>query len=162
MIPIADVLADGNTRVAFVAAISNQASPTTAELNAGILLQSYITADGLMGFEATTAEVDTTSLASTFDTKTIGRDAFSGTGLRLKKQSGTDTAFTTLSRGTTGFIAIRRGVAETTAWASAQALEVYPIICGQRKMLAPEANSVQRYEVPTPITSAPSLTATVA
>lgn len=160
---MADVFADGNTRVAFVPTISNIAAPTTTELNAGTLLQSFITSDGLMGFEATTAEVDTTALASTFNTKTIGRDDFSGTGLRLKKQTyGSDTVFTTLTRGTSGYIAIRRGIAETTAWTSAQALEVYPITCGQRKMLAPEANSVQKYEVPTPITSAPNLAAAVA
>jgi hypothetical protein len=159
---MADVLADGMTRVAWVGAITNQNAPTTTELNAGILLQQVITADGLMGFEATTAEVDTTSLASTFDTKTIGRDSFSGTGLRMKKQTSPDTAFTTLSRGTSGFIVIRRGVAETTSWASSQAVEVYPVTCGQRKMLAPEANSVQKYEVATPITAAPSLSATVA
>lgn len=160
---MADVLADGNTRVAFVSAIASQASPTTTELNLGTLLQSNITADGLIGYEATTAEVDTTSLASTFDTKTIGRDSFSGTMLRLKKQTyGSDTVFTLLARGTAGYIVIRRGVTETTAWTSTQSVEVYPVICGQRKMLPPEANSIQRYEVPTPITAAPSLTATIA
>jgi len=67
---VADIFADGNTRVAWVGAISNIASPTTTELNAGILLQSVITADGLMGFEATTAEVDTTSLASLMSSET--------------------------------------------------------------------------------------------
>lgn len=159
---MADSLADGNTRVAFVSAISNIAAPTTTELNLGILLQTVITADGLMGFEASTAEVDTTALASTFNTKTIGRDDFSGTGLRLKKQTTGDTAYTTLTRGTTGHIVIRRDVTETTAWASSQAVEVYPITCGQSKFLPPEANSVRKYEVPTPITSAPNLRATIA
>lgn len=160
---MADVFADGNTRVAFVPAIASIAAPTTTELNAGTLLQQYITADGLMGFEATTAEVDTTSLASTFDTKTIGRDSFSGTGLRLKKQTyGSDTPYSTMTRATSGNIVIRRGLPETTAWASGQALEVYPVTCGQTKYLAPEANSVQRYEVPTPITAAPNLRAAVA
>ena len=160
---MADVFADGNTRVAYVPTIANIALPTTTELNAGTLLQSTLTADGLMGFEATSAEVDTTSLASTFDTKTIGRDSFSGTGLRLKKQTyGSDTIFTTLTRGQTGFVVIRRGITETTAWASSQAVEVYPITCGQTKYLAPTANSVQKYEVPTPITSAPNLRAAVA
>lgn len=160
---MADLFADGNTRVAFVAAIAVQASPTTTELNLGTLLQSFLTADGLMGFEASSAEVDTTSLASTFNTKTIGRDDFSGTGLRLKKQTyGSDTVFSTLTRGTSGFIVIRRGVLETTAWTTAQAIEVYPITCGQTKFLAPEANSVQKYEVPTPVTAAPTLRGAVA
>lgn len=160
---MADVFADGNTRVYFVTAIASQAAPTTAELNAGIALQSFLTADGLVGFEATSAEVDTTSLASTFNTKTIGRDDFSGTMLRLKKQTyGSDTPFSTLTRGTSGFIAIRRGITETTAWTSTQAVEIYPITCGQTKFLAPEANSVQKYEVPTPITGAPTLRGAVA
>ncbi|WP_433078854.1 hypothetical protein ACQP1P_38535 [Dactylosporangium sp. CA-052675] len=160
---MADVYADGNVRVAFVAAISNQNLPTTTELNAGILLQGTLTADGLVGFEATTAEVDTSKLASTFNTKTIGRDDYSGTLLRLVKQTvGADTIRSTLSRGTTGFIVIRRGIAETTSWASSQQIEVYPIICGRRKELTPTANSVMKYEVPTPITAAPSPDATVA
>ncbi len=135
---MADVFADGNTCVSFTSSISNIALPTTTELNAGIRLQSFLTADGLVGFEATSAEVDTTSLASTFDTKTIGRDSFSGTLLRLKKQTyGSDTVFATLTRGTSGFIVIRRGI-------------------------APTANSVQKYEIPTPITSAPNLRAAIA
>jgi hypothetical protein len=53
-----------------------------------------MTPDGLTGFEPSTADVDNSALNSTFDTKTIGRDSFSGTMLRLKKQSGTDTAGT--------------------------------------------------------------------
>lgn len=159
---MADVFADGNTRVSWVPAISNQNAPTTAELNAGTLLQSVLTADGVVGFEASSAEVDTSSLASTFNTKTVGRDDFSGTMLRLKKQSGTDTVYNTLTRGTSGFVVIRRGILETTAYASTQAIEVYPVTCGQTRNLAPEANSVQKYEVPTPITAAPSLRAAVA
>lgn len=159
---MADVLADGNTRVAWVPAISNQNAPTTAELNAGILLQSVLTADGLNGFQPETQSVDNTSLASTFGTSTIGRDNYSNTMLRLKKQSGTDTVYNTLTRGATGYLVIRRDVAEGTAWASSQAVEVYPVICGQTSRLNPEPNSVARYEVMTLITSAPSLRASVA
>lgn len=143
--------------------IANIAAPTVAELNGGTLLQSFLTADGLVGFEATTAEVDVTSLASTYDAKGIGRDSFSGTLLRFKKQTyGSDTPYATLTRGTAGYVAVRRGIAETTAWTASQAVEVYPIICGREKMLAPTANSVQKYEVPTPVSSAPNLRAVVA
>lgn len=159
---MADIPVDGNTRVSWVPAISNKAAPTVAELNAGILLQSLITADGLVGFEAETADVDTTSLASTFNTLTIGRDSFSGTMLRLKKQDGTDTAYNTLVRGASGYIVIRRHVVETTAWTAAQKAQVFPVICGQTRELAPEANTVARYEVPTKINATPELRATVA
>lgn len=159
---MADSLADGMTRVAYVPTISNNAAPTTTELNAGILLQSVITPDGLIGFEANTAEVDNSALDSTFDTKTIGRDSFSGTMLRLKKQTGTDTAYDTLVRGVTGYIVVRRDIASTTAWTSTQKVEVYPITVGQAKFLPPEPNSIRKYEVPTLISSAATLRATIA
>ena len=148
-----DITADGKTRVYWVTTIANQNAPTTTELNAGISLQATLTADGLMGLAPDTADVDTSSLASTL---------FSGTGLRLKKQSGTDTIFTTLVRDTAGYLVVRRSVAESTAWASAQGVEVYPALCGEVKRLDPEPNSVERYEIPLKVTSTPSLRAAVA
>ncbi len=157
-----DIPNDGKTRVSYVPSVANLAAPTVAELNAGLLLQSLITADGLIGWEAETADVPTDALDSTFETKTIGRDSFSGTMLRLKRQAGTDTAFTTLTRGTTGYIVIRRYVTSTTAWAAGQKVNVYPIVCGQTRELQPEANSVARYEVPMKISDSPELRATVA
>lgn len=160
---MADVgVTNGLTRVAYVPAISNEAAPTTAELNAGILLHSILAADGLMGFEPKTADVDNTKLDATFDTQTIGSDSFDESGLRLMKQSGTDTAYNTLVRGTTGYIVIRRDIAASTSWASSQAVEVYPIICGTTKRLLPERNTMTRYEVPLKIRTEPTLRATVA
>jgi len=159
---LADIPVDGTTRVFWVPTIANNAAPTTTELNAGLSLQGTLTADGLVGFEPDTADVDNTSLASTFDTLTIGRDSFKGTTLRLKKQSGTDTIFATLTRGTAGYIVIRRDIAETTAWTTGQTnVEVYPVICGQRRRLAPQSNTVTRYEIPTKINALPTLTATI-
>jgi hypothetical protein len=37
---MADIIVDGQTRVAYVPTIANIAAPTTTELNAGTLLQS--------------------------------------------------------------------------------------------------------------------------
>lgn len=165
---MADSLADGNTRVAYVPTIANIAAPTTAELNAGILLSgaatgTLLTPDGLVGFEATTADVDTSGIDSIYDTVDNGRDSFSGTMLRLKKQTSGDTAFSTLGqKGVTGNVVVRRDMASTTAWASSQAIEVYPIKTGRRRNLPPEKNSVRKYEVPTKIYSQPNIDAAVA
>jgi hypothetical protein len=157
-----DIVSDGMTRYAFVSAIANINAPTVAELNAGILLTTVMTPDGFVGFEPSTADVDNSSAASTFDTKTIGRDSFSGTKLIIKKQSGTDTVYATLTRGTTGNIVVRRDMDTNTAWASTQPIEVYPIICGQRRRLTPAANTVTKWESDIKITSTPSLAAAVA
>jgi hypothetical protein len=157
-----DITADGKTRVYWVTTIANTAAPTTTELNAGISLQATLTADGLNGLAPDTADVDTSSLASTFNTTVNGRTSFSNTMLRLKKQSGTDTIFTTLVRDTAGYLVVRRSVTESTAWASAQAVEVYPALCGEVARMDPEPNSVERYQIPIKITASPSLRAAVA
>lgn len=159
---MADVTADGKTRVYWVPTIANIAAPTTTELNAGMALQSTLTADGFSGFRPETADVDTSSLDSTFNTMVNGRTSFSGTVLRLKRQSGTDTIFDTLVRDTAGYVVVRRSVTASTSWASAQKIEVYPALCGEVARMDPEPNSVERYEIPIKITSTPNLRAAVA
>lgn len=160
---MADIVVDGKTRAAFVTAIANIAAPTVAELNAGILLQSTLVASGLAGFAPDTAKVDTSSLASTFNTAVNGKTSFDGTQLTFKKQIGTDTIHDTLAiKGTAGFIVIRRSIAESTAWATSQKVSVYPVECGEVVYMDPEENTVERYTIPLTISSAPNQRATVA
>lgn len=158
-----DIVVDGQTKVWFVPTIALATLvPTTTELNAGTALESVLIAAGLEGFDPSNADIDNTSLASTFDTKLPGRTGFSGTGLMLKKQTGTDTPWTTLKTpNTSGFIVIRDGSASTVVWAIGNKLAVYPIMTGQWAYVGRgEANSVLRYRVPTPVTSQPNLDAT--
>lgn len=159
---MADIPIDGKVRVAWVSTIADISAPTTTELNAGILLQTTMTADGLMGFQPDTADVDTSSLASTFNTTTNGRVSFSNMGLRLKKQTGTDTIWNTLVKDTAGYVVLRRYVDEATAWASNDQVQVYPAICGETKDLDPEPNTLGRYEVPIKLTAEPDLRSVVA
>lgn len=159
---MADSLTDGRTRVMWVTSIANIAAPTVAELNAGINLTSLITPDGVVGFEPDTADVDTSALDSTFDTKVAGRAGFSGTMLRLKKQTGTDTAYNTLVRDAAGYVVIRRDVTASTANTTGDKDEVYPSVLGEVRNLAPEGNSLHKYEVPIKISITPALRATVA
>lgn len=159
---MADIVTDGKTKVWSVPSIANIAAPTTAELNAGTALEGVMTPDGLQGFEADTADVDNSSLKSTFDTKKAGRAAFSNTMLRLKKQSGTDSVYDTLVREYVTHVVIRRGTDSDTAWTAGDEVEVYPVECGEVRNLPPEANTVQRYEVPIKVTTEPNLRAVVA
>ncbi len=159
---MADILADGKTRVSWVPSIANIAAPTTAELNAGLLLQSLLTADGLSGWQPETAKVDTSSLASTFNTAVNGRTSFDSPMLRLKKQDTGDTAYTTLIRDAAGYITIRSSIAQATAYAPSQAIRVYPVQCGEVAHVDVEENSLERYEVPMTVTSQPNLRAAIA
>jgi hypothetical protein len=159
---LADITSDGKTRVCWVTSIANINAPTTSELNAGIDLTSTMTADGLSGFNPDTADVDTSSLASTFTTNVNGRTSFSNTQLTLKRQSGTDTIFTTLTRDTAGYVVIRRSVAQATAWTSTQGVEVYPALCEEVSRMDPAPNTVERYIIGIKITSSPALRSAVA
>lgn len=148
--------------MAFVPTIANINAPTTTELNAGLLLQDVLTVDGLSGFQANTTSVDNTALSSTFSTSFPGRDEFSNTQLKLKKQVSSDTAYTTLTKNTTGNIVIRRYISASTAWASGQNIDVYPITVGRPSDEDYNAGNVAKYNVPVMISSAPSLRASVA
>jgi hypothetical protein len=156
---MADLVSDGKIRVYYVPTISNINAPTTTELNAGTRLDTTITSDGLDRSWAT-AEVDTSALSSTFDTKNVGRRTPT-LNLTIKRQTGTDTVKTTLAYGGTGYIAIRDNIDAGTAWASAQTLEVFPVAFGEHNK-ANGPNTIQRYTVPCYVTSDPSLAAAVA
>lgn len=157
-----DLRTDAKTKVWYVPTISNQAAPTTSELNAGTALECLMTPDGLIGFEPSTTEIDNSSLCSDFSTKLPGRSEFSGTMVRLKKQAGSDTVYALLVRDLNGYIVIRRGTLSTIAWASSDKVEVYPTQTGETRNLPPEANGLQKYEVPFSITATPTLRAVVA
>lgn len=159
---MADIIGDGKTRVSWVTAIANKAAPTVAELNAGIQLQRTMTADGLIGFRPETNKVDTSSLASKFNTNRNGRTGFDGTMLRFKKQDGVDTIFNTLASGTTGFVVIRNSIDEATPWAASQRVRVYPVECAVEAFVDFEPDTLERWEVPVTVYDDPVQRAVVA
>ncbi|MDQ0933803.1 phage tail tube protein [Streptomyces turgidiscabies] len=159
---MSDLINDGMTKVVWASSIANINAPTTTELNAGSDFTTRITPDGLK-VDPTTADVDTGSLASTFDTQTVGRVGFA-TELMFKR--GTtgpeDLPYTTLKYGVSGYMVVRRGIAYATAWAAGQKCEVYPAVCGEPQNNSPAANEVMKFTSPIKITSPPATAATVA
>lgn len=162
---MADIVVDGLNRVDFVPTIAAaDLVLTAAEYTAGVRLDKTIAPGGLEGFEASPGEVDNTAFSSRFDTKVPGVSSYSGTRLILKKQTGTDTVFDTLTVfATSGFIVIRYGIDADVAPAAAQTnVNVYPIMTGDWDWMSPERNSMLRYFVATPIVAEPAKDVTVA
>lgn len=159
---MADLISDGNTKVAFVTSIANINAPTAAELTAGNDWTQRITPDGLKT-DPTTADVNTSSLASTFDTNQPGRRSYV-VELTFKRGTTTteDQPYSTLVYGATGYIVVRRGVAYATAFTTGDKVEVYPIACGEPQNIAPTANEVSKFMSPMKVTSDPATHATVA
>ena len=163
MSPIPDIPADGNIRVSFLTAVSNLALPTTTELNAGLLLTSTATASGLIGWEAATASIPNRKLNSTFDSVDVGSVSIDESTIEFYKQSGTDSIFTTLTKGTAGFVVIRRSISSATAWATGQLLVgTFPVKCSQRTWVALESNTMERWRMPFKITAEPAFDSVVA
>ncbi|MFG3048140.1 hypothetical protein ACGFZR_24810 [Streptomyces sp. NPDC048241] len=159
---MADLISDGKTRVAWASTIANINAPTVAELTAALDLTKRITPDGLKT-DPSTADVDTSSLASTFDTKTVGRVGFDNEVTFKRGDTVQDDApFTTLRYGVAGYLVVRRGVPYATAWTTGQTVEVYPITCGEPQNSAPAANEVMKFVSPMKVTDAPATAALVA
>lgn len=146
---MADLGFDGNIKVSLVPTIANIAAPTVTELNAGISLEGRLTAEGLaIGSE--TADVDTSKLNSTANSGTIGRDTYTvavtyvrGTTADTEAQA----VQTALVRGAAGILTVRRDKVSTAAWAAADKVELYPIICRRPNPAPPAPDALQSVEV---------------
>ncbi|MFF3060916.1 hypothetical protein [Streptomyces sp. NPDC057909] len=159
---MSDLISDGKTRVAWLSTVANINAPTVAELTAGADYTKRITPDGLK-IDPSTADVDTSSLASKFDTKTAGRVGYDTEVTFKRGDNPTDDApFATLKYGVSGFLVVRRGVDFATAWTVAQKVEVYPITCGEPANSSPAANEVMKFVSPMKVTDPPATAATVA
>lgn len=157
---MSDLLTDGNYRAWWVPSIATPSAPTTTELNAGTALEPYITPGGL-SIKATTAAVDTSSLASTFTTSAAGRRSFD-IQIEMKRQTPTDVAYNLLPWRTSGYFVVRRTLATATAWASTQPVEVYPVQVGEPDQAVPAMNEVQKFTATMFVTSDPSTRAVIA
>lgn len=159
---MSDLISDGQTRVAWCNTIANINAPTAAECTAGIDLTPRLTPDGLK-LDPTTADVDTSSLASTFDSMEVGRFKVDAE-LTIKRGTtpSEDQPYSTLVYGVHGYLVVRRGVAYATAFTAGQQVEVYPSVCGERANKAPAANEVLKFMAPLKVTSQPATNATVA
>ncbi|MCC5574474.1 hypothetical protein IMZ11_02310 [Microtetraspora sp. AC03309] len=139
-------LTDGNTKATFVPAISSITAPTVAELTDAsiVVLENTVTDDGLkVDFDEGTVAGNV--LASTQDFESPGRSK-AQIELTYYRDSTTsaDRMWSVMTRGTQGFLVVRRGVTADTAYAASQKVEVYQVTCGERRPLAPERESYEK------------------
>jgi len=143
---MADIVADGKTRIAWVTTISDTDGPTVAELNAGVDLTTTITADGWQ-VNTSTASVDTSDLSSTDDTFLPGRRT-DDISVTFKSQGDSAAPWTTFASRPAGYLVERVGVAYDTAWTAAQKVRVFPVTAGDRGRIPAAANEVIKFTVP--------------
>lgn len=143
---MAAIIIDGRVRVTWCTTIANIAAPTTTELNAGSALEDLITPDGL-NIGASTNGVDVSTLKSTFNRMRAGRRSYD-ISITFHHDDTSDLGYTLFTYRTTGYLVVRRLIDATTAWASTQKCEVYPLDTGERTEVPPKQDSTGDLTVP--------------
>lgn len=143
MAQTADMLADGNVKIAFVPSIADITAPTTTELTAtGVVdLSCFIQAGG---FQHTTDEdaVNNAKLCDVTNFEAPGRIKENLTLTYVRKaQTADDEAYSTLKRLTLGYLVIRYGSAYSDPFATGDVVSVYSVQCGAQQVQSPDANS---------------------
>lgn len=166
----------GQLGLYFVPTIASIAAPTATEISAGKDLSAYITRDGLKT-PSTANTVDSSVIASAFTATvpgTYGGDAITLTCQRGSKggTSGDDLAWSTLTRGTQGYLVIARsGWAQDTVTGLgtpsgtptlADRCEVYPVSVLTRAMADTAENQTSRFDATLTVTADPAMDAAVA
>src|SRR5437016_10427934 len=103
---MARLMFPGTGKIRWVPTVTVKAAPTAAEVNAGVDLTPWLRQDGL-NRTMTGALTDVADARDTFDRTEIGTygSTLEVTFLR-DSVAANDTAFTTLPRGTRGFLAV--------------------------------------------------------
>lgn len=159
---MADVIGDGKERWDWILSIANPAAPTPTELNGGIRLSQWMTKDGATGFGADTADAVTSSKESKFGTAVNGMRSLNNPRLRLKKQTGTDTAYIAMTTDAIGFLVRRNSLDAPGAYASTQKVDVFNVMLSQKAKVDQDDNMPERYDVPVKLLADPTYDATVA
>lgn len=157
-----DMLNDGNIKLYYVPTIANIAAPTVAELDAGTSLECLVTADGL----AVSVDEEVVSIPKLCETNTSqapGRATY-GITLTIARQDteAEDVGWTTLLRGTAGYLVMRYGVDHEQAWAADDKVQVFPVKFGERRPQQPEANGATLFQSQAYVGKEPELDGVVA
>lgn len=152
------VIADGEVRITYVTSgVTSKTAPTTGELNGGTDITGFLQSlDTPLDGES----VDSSDLSSAFNKTVAGTFGGGATGI-FHRDDTTDTAWTTFPRNETGDIIIRRFGGSTTAWASGDSVETWPVRVITRSPATMDRNNVQTFTVNFATTDEPSLIATV-
>ena len=142
---MANMLVDGNHKVAFVPAIVNPASPKLTELSAASALDlsfAVSMADFLLGATGEEA-INDPPLASTSNDTTPGRATYEAEMNFYRYDTvGEDKAYVTfVDKGLPGFLVRRKGKSAKIAFAIGDPVEVFQIITGKPRPLTPQSGN---------------------
>lgn len=137
---------DGLLKVHWVPTIANTAAPTVAELAAGTDLTPFLTPAGInLPDEGT--EADSSDLSSERD-KSVPSTIGGNPEAEFWRDDTTDTAWTTLARGTSGYllVAIFGGTGTDAALIATDTCDVWTVRVSSRNRVRPARGETQRFQ----------------
>lgn len=159
---MARIIGAGVAEVTFVATLSDYTAPTATELNGGTDLTSFIT-DGGTETPFDGSIVDIADMSSAFNKTQAGTFGGQAVSVELYRDDTADTAWTTLARGTTGYLAIaRKPLATAGTWAIGDDVDVWPITVVTRNPAPIVRNEAQRFTAECAVTDVPEEDFTIA
>jgi hypothetical protein len=157
---MARVIPNEKSYICFATTVANIAAPTALEITNGVNLTPFV-----VSLTASTQgnQLPTPAFDSLFETSISGTVQASFT-MDCYRDDSADTAWTTLPRGTDGFVIISRfgGTGTDNKPIATNKVEVWPVRITSRSMQAMSSNQVQMFQVTCAVTTEPNENATVA
>lgn len=158
----------GTGQIRWVTTLSSITAPTVAQISAGVNLTQWLRQDGLKRSSSTNT-VDTADASNLFNTTDIGTEdgSFSATFYR-DTVSGSDTAWSTLPKGTRGFWVVApfgfsgAGTGTNKAPLAGDRCEVWPAAISSRSPDDEGKDKAETFTSNSAVTSPPELSAVVA
>lgn len=150
---------EGKTNVYWVVTVATASTPSLSEIQAGVDLTDFVAKDGV-AVNINTNNVDSATIGETFDAQIVGSWG-SDLQLTMFRDDTTDTAWTTCTYGSNGYVIIDRGNASGTEPGNGDSVEVYPAQMHEPSMQNSAANTQVRFIEMFAVTGQPYQKATV-
>ena len=153
---MATYITPGLSEIVWVTTISDTTAITAAEANAGIDITPFVVE--MPTIPRATNLSDNTDISSTFESRNIGTRGGDVLDVIIKRHKavGDDTAYTTLSEDTVGFLLVgRQGLAAAGTWATNDRYDVYPATVSSLEDGGPGRNDIDTATVHLAVTSEP-------
>ncbi|KKL49439.1 hypothetical protein LCGC14_2315510 [marine sediment metagenome] len=154
---MATYITPGLSEIVWVTTIADTTAITAAEANAGVDITPFVRE--MPTIPRGTNLSDNTDISSTFESRNIGTRGGDVVDVIIKRHKAVadDTAYTTLTEDTAGFLLVgRQGLAAVGTWAAADRYDLFPATVSSLEDGTPGRNDIDTAIVHLAITSAPT------
>ncbi len=154
---MATYITPGLSEVHWLTTVAVETAVTVAEANAGVDITAFVRE--MPTIPRATNLSDNTDISSTFESRNIATRGGDVLDVIIKRHKAVndDTAYTTLSEDTVGFLLVgRQGLASAGTWAAADRYDLYPATVSSLEDGTPGRNDIDTAIVHLAVTSAPT------